>query len=140
MAAVAIFISDKIGYFLKINKFIYLFIFGCVGSSLLCTGFLQLRRVGATLRCGVWASHCGVFFLLWSMGSRHMGFSSCGTWAQELWLTGCRAQAQQLWRMGLVALWHVGSSRTRAQTRVPCISRRILNPCATKEVPKQALI
>ena len=27
-----------------------LFIFGCIGSSLLCTGFLQLWRAGATLR------------------------------------------------------------------------------------------
>ena len=35
--------------------------------------------------------------------------------------------------MGLVAPWHVGSSRTRAQTRVPCIGRRILNHCATRE-------
>ena len=31
-----------------------------------------------------------------------------------------------LWSMGLVASWHVGSSRTRARTRVPCIGRRIL--------------
>ena len=29
--------------------FIYLFIFGCVGSSFLCEGFLQLRQAGATL-------------------------------------------------------------------------------------------
>ena len=29
--------------FLKIDLFIYLFIFGCVGSSFLCEGFLQLR-------------------------------------------------------------------------------------------------
>ena len=28
--------------------FIYLFIFGCVGSSFLCEGFLQLRQAGAT--------------------------------------------------------------------------------------------
>ena len=35
----------------------YLFIFGCVGSSLLCEGFLQLRRVGATLHRGARASH-----------------------------------------------------------------------------------
>ena len=27
-------------FFFFLNKFIYLFIFGCVGSSLLCTGFL----------------------------------------------------------------------------------------------------
>ena len=37
--------------------------------------------------------------------------------------------------MGLVALQHVGSSRTRARTHVPCIGRRVLNHCATREVP-----
>ena len=37
--------------------------------------------------------------------------------------------------MGLVALRHVGSSQTRARTRVPCIGRRILNHCATREAP-----
>ena len=30
----------------------------------------------------------------------------------------------------------MGSSRIRAQTRVPCIGRRILNHCATREVPR----
>ena len=38
-----------------------------------------------------------------------------------------------MWCRGLVALWHVESSWTRAQTRVPCIGRRILNHCATRE-------
>ena len=38
--------------------------------------------------------------------------------------------------MGLVAPRHVGSSRTRDRTRVPCIGRRILNHCATREVPR----
>ena len=52
----------------------------------------------------------------------------------QLWHAGSGAQAQQLWRMGLVALWHVGFSRTRAGTHVPCIGRRILNHCATREV------
>ena len=47
--------------------------------------------------------------------------------------TGSRAQAQQLWRTGLVAPQHVGSSRTRARTRVPCIGRWIPNHCATRE-------
>ena len=37
--------------------------------------------------------------------------------------------------MGLAAPQHVGSSQTRAQTRVPCIGRRILNHCATREAP-----
>ena len=38
--------------------------------------------------------------------------------------------------MGPVAPRHVGSSQTRAQTRVPCIGRQILNHCATREAPK----
>ena len=55
-------------------------------SSLLCAGF-SLRWL----------------LLLLSTGSRHVGFSSCGTRAQQLWLTGSRAQAQQLWHTGPVA-------------------------------------
>ena len=35
--------------------------------------------------------------------------------------------------MGLVAPRHVGSSQTRARTRVPCIGRQTLNHCATRE-------
>ena len=71
--------------------------------------------------------------LLQSTGSRHTGFSSCGSQAQWLWLAGSRAQAQQSWRTGLVAPRHVGSSQTRARTSVPCIGRQILNHCATRE-------
>ena len=55
-------------FFLLIN----LFIFGCVGSSFLCEGFLQLRRAGATLHHGAWASHCRGLSL-WSTGSRRAG-------------------------------------------------------------------
>ena len=40
-----------------VNLFIYLFILGCVGSSFLCEGFLQLRQAGATLHRGARASH-----------------------------------------------------------------------------------
>ena len=96
------------------------------GSSLLCAGFLQLLRAGATLCCRARASHCGGFFYcgVWALGTR----------AQQLWLAGSRAQAQQLWCTGLVALRHVGSSRARDRTHVPCIGSRILNHCATREV------
>ena len=41
---------------------------------------------------------------------------------------------QQLWRSGLVGLGHVGSSRTRDQSCVSCISKQILNQWATGEV------
>ena len=36
-------------------------------------GYSSLRCVGSSLQ---W------LLLLWSVGSRHVGFSSCGTWAQ----------------------------------------------------------
>ena len=98
---------------LFVLSFIYLFIFGCVGSSLLCEGFLQLRRAGATLHRGARASH-------------YRGLSCCGAQAPD-------AQAQQLWLTGPAAPRHVGSSRTGARTRVPCIGRWILNHCATRE-------
>ena len=38
--------------FFFFNLFIYLFIFGCVGSSFLCEGSLWLWRAGATLHRG----------------------------------------------------------------------------------------
>ena len=72
--------SSISGYFFK--KFIYImFIFGCVGSSLLRGLSLVAARGGySSLRC--------TGFSLWwlllfqSTGPRHAGFSSCGTWAQ----------------------------------------------------------
>ena len=90
-----------------------MFIFGCVGSSFLCEGFLQLRRVGATLHRGARACH-------------HRGLSRRGAEAPD-------AQAQQLWLTGPVAPRHVGSSQTRARTRVPCTGRQTPNHCATRE-------
>ena len=39
------------------------------------------------------------------------------------------------WCTGLVALWHVGSSRIRGRTHVSCIVRWILYHWATKEAP-----
>ena len=77
-------------------------------------GYSSLQCAGFSLR---W------LLLLRSTGSRCAGFSSCGTRAQQLWLTG------------LVAPRHVGSSQIRARTRVPCIGRRILNHCATRAFP-----
>ena len=45
-----------------------------------------------------------------------------------------------MWLTGLVAPRHVGSSQTRARTRVPCIGRQILNHCATREAPATSFI
>ena len=61
-------------------------IFGCTGSSSLCSGFVQLQCAGFSLQ----------WLLLWSTGSKCTGFSSYGT--------------------GLAAPQHVESSRTRDRT------------------------
>ena len=99
---------------------IYLFIFGCVGPSLPCESPLQPWRAGTTLHRGVRASHC-------------RGLSCCGAQAPD-------AQAQQLWLTGPAAPRHVGSSQTRARTRVPCTGRQILNHCTTREARKMCLL
>ena len=48
-------------------------------------------------------------------------------------LSSCGSRAQ-------LHPWHVGSSQTRARTRVPCIGRQILNHCATREAPRTGII
>ena len=45
-----------------------------------------------------------------------------------------------MWCTGPVAPRHVGSSQSRARTRVPCIGRQILNHCATREAPSKSFI
>ena len=79
-------------YFLFFN---FIFIFGCVGSLLLRAGFLWLRRAGATLRCGAWASHCGGSSCCraQALGVRASvvvacGLRSCGSRALERRLSG----------------------------------------------------
>ena len=87
-----------------IYLFIYLILFfDCIVSSLLHVGFLQLRQVGATLCCSVWASHCGGFSCCRAraLGARASvvvahGLSSCGSRALEHRLSSCGAQAQLL--------------------------------------------
>ena len=112
--------QEKLVLLLFLNLFIFIYLWLCwvfiavCGLSLVVVsgGYSSLRCAGFSLR---W------LLLLRNTGSRSMGFSSCGSWAQQLWHTG------------LVAL-PVGSSRTRARTCVPCIGRWILNQCTTREV------
>ena len=81
---------------------IYLFNLGCVGSSLLCMGFLQLRRAGAALSCSARSSHCsGSCCGARAIGTRGsvvvaLRLSSCGLQALERRLSSCGARAQLL--------------------------------------------
>ena len=104
-------------FFNDYSMFIFIyFIYDCVGSSFLSEGFLQLWQAGATPHHGAQASH-------------HRGLSCSGAQAPD-------AQAQQLWPTGPAAPRHVGSSQTRARTRVPCVGRQIPNHCVTREPPQ----
>ena len=87
-------------FFFFLNKFIYLFFFLAALGLCCCTGFLQLRWAGATLHCGVWASHCGGFSCCraWALGAwasvvAARGLSSCGSWALEHRLSSGGARA-----------------------------------------------
>ena len=72
----------------------------------------------------LWCSGLSLWWLLlpWSQALRPAGFSSRSM------------NSQHLQCGGFVALRHVGSSRTRDQTCVPCIGRQILNHWTAKEV------
>ena len=94
-------------------------------------------------------------FSLQSMGSRRVGFSSCSTWAQQLWHAGPRAhRLQQLWHAGsAVVLRELQSTGSvvvvhglscsvacgifpeQGLNPCPLHQQEILNHCATREVP-----
>ena len=67
-------------YFFFLNKFIYFF--------WLCWVFIAARGLSLVAASGGYSLlRCAGFSLQWllllqSMGSRHAGFSSCGTWAK----------------------------------------------------------
>ena len=69
---------------------------------------------------------CEGFSLLWSMGSRGSGFSSCSSQALEHRLNTCGLQA-------LLLHSNVGSSWIKDRSHVSCISRQILYHWATRE-------
>ena len=106
-------------YFLFKILLIYLFYYFFMAVLGLCCSVRTVSRcselgVGATVCGSAWPSHCG-------------GFSCCG--ARALGCVGLSSWAQRL-----VAPQHVGSSRTKDRTCVPCIGRQIPNHWATREV------
>ena len=110
------------GTHIYINIYIYIFLWGAALGLHCCTGFslVVANRGYSSLWCAAFSLQW--LLLLQSMGSRHAGFSSCGT----------PALGRRLSSRDLVTPLHVGSSRTRDWTRVPCIGRRILNHCTTR--------
>ena len=75
-------------------NFIYLFIYFWLRWVFVAVHGLSFVASGgySSLRCARFSWRW--LLLLWSTGSRCTGFSSCGTQAQLLWLTGSRTQPQ----------------------------------------------
>ena len=84
-------------------KFIYLFIFGCIGVFVAARGLSLVAGEQALLCCGAQASHCGGFSCC---GARTLGvqasvvaargLSSCGSRAVESRFSSCGARAYLL--------------------------------------------
>ena len=110
-------------FFCFVFKFIILFIFGCIGPLLLHgLSLVAASRSCSSLRCAGFSS-CWLL-LLQSTGSSCVGFSSCGSWALERRLSSCGAQACSA---------ACGIFLDQGLNHVPCIGRRILNHCTTRE-------
>ena len=95
-------------YIFFLNKFIYFiyFYFWLCQAFVAVCGLSLVAVSGATLRCGVQASHCGGFSCCraWALGARASvvvahRLSSCGSRALERRLSSCGARAQLLHSM-----------------------------------------
>ena len=110
------------------------FFFFCFFLSWLRGVFIALCRVSLIVASRKYSSlhHMGCFLrwlLLWSTDSRAcMGFSSCCSWALQLWLTGSRAWSWQ------------NPSRPEIEPVFPAIGKQILIHSATREVPLPFLV
>ena len=103
--------------FFLINLFIYLFIY-----FWLCWVFVSVQGLSPVVASGDHSS------------SRCAGLSLSRPF--PLRSTGSRRAGSVVVAHGLrIAPRHVGSSQTRARTRVPRIGRQILNHCTTREAP-----
>ena len=80
----------------KKDLFIYLFEFlAALGLHCYTWAFLKLQQVEEWVHSWLWCAGCWLqwLLLLWNMGSRCSGFSSCGFWAPERWLCSWGTQA-----------------------------------------------
>ena len=118
--------------FKKNNNFVYLFVFGCAGSSFLLRLSLVAVSHGLLLfNCGLQASYCGGFSCCragilecWTLVVAAYGLSTWGSWALEHRLNS---------GVGLVALWHVESFWITGWTHIFCIGKQMLYHWDTRE-------
>ena len=111
------FITQRTCFFIYIYKYIYIYTF-----FFYYAGSLLPHRLSLVVASRGYSS-------LWCMG-----FSLQRLLLLQKWALECGFQS--LWLTGLAALRHMGSSRPRDQTQVPCISRLTPIHCTTREVSR----
>ena len=99
--------------------FVYLFV-ALLGLHCCAQAFSGCGEQSLLSNCDAWPSYCSGFSCCGAQALQHAGFSSCGAW-------------------GSAAPQHGESSQTRG-TRVPCISRQIVNHWTTREVQNMCLL
>ena len=87
---------------------LFCFVFGFTGSSLLHSGFLQLKQARAILPCSVWAFHHSSFSLQ-SVGSVVMVHGLCCSSACEIFLEHGWNLCSLHWQANSYPLYHQGS-------------------------------
>ena len=94
--------------FFSFFKKIYLFTFGCTGSSLLCGVFSSCREQGLFSSCGTCNSHCSDFSCCRALALVHAGFRSCRSGTLEHRRKSCGTRAQLL-----CSTWDLSGSRIK---------------------------
>ena len=113
---------------INVDRLFYKLFFSCFTQFWLCwvfviaQAFLQLRQARAALQL------CCVDVSLWLLVLQ-------GTGSRVLRLQQLHRAGSVVMTMGLVGLWHVGSSRIGEQTCVSCIDKWILYHCTIREAP-----
>ena len=115
------------------SSFIYVFIFGCAGSSLWHMAFLSsCSKHGLLSSCDARASHCGGFSGCGALALRHVSFNSCGSWALEHRLSHCGLNS-----CDLVAPWNWDPLRPGIKPASPTLAGRffITEPPGKPQMP-----
>ena len=113
-------LSVLISFYLYTVLFKYLFL-AVLGLHCWAQTFSGGNEWGLLSGRGAKASRCGGLSLLWGPDSRVH-------------------RLHELWCTGLVAPWHVGSSRTRNWTHVSCTARRISLPLSHQGSPVREFV
>ena len=118
---------------------LFVFIFGCAQSLLLFMAFVQLQRVGPSLPCGAWTSHCDGFsgcgaqaLVAWASEVAAYGLSSCSLQVLKSRLSSCGT-----WTQSPCNMWNL--PRPGIEPLFPALAGKFLSTMPPGKSGKQSL-